>query len=121
SRSASEQPMELGDDPLVRARLHGRAGLMAHNGARHDDAGHHFERAISLFDAAGATHPRARVEARLAQIMWDRGRAEEGLERMDRSYQELSQEEADEDLAVLAEQLGRFLFFAGRHDVAMQR
>ena len=47
--------------------------------------------------------------------MWDRGRLEEGLERMDRSYQELSQEEPDADLAALAAQLGRFLFFAGRH------
>ena len=46
---------------------------------------------------------------------------EEGLERMDRAYQALSQEEPDADLAQLAAQLGRFLFFAGRHDIAMQR
>jgi tetratricopeptide (TPR) repeat protein len=40
---------------------------------------------------------------------------------MDRSYELLSQEEPDADLAELAAQLGRFLFFAGRHDIAMQR
>jgi tetratricopeptide (TPR) repeat protein len=94
---------------------------MAFTGARPDEAGTHMEGAIALFDQAGETHARARVEARLAQIMWDRGRLEEGLERMDRSYQELSQEEPDEDLAELAAQLGRFLFFAGRHDLAMER
>ena len=82
-------------DPLVQADLHERAGLMAFTGARPEEAGTHFEAAIALFDQAGETHARARVEARLAQIMWDRGRLEEGLERMDRSYQELSQEEPD--------------------------
>ena len=45
--------------------------------------------------------------------MWDRGRLEEGLERMDRSYRGVLAEEPDADLAELAAQLGRFLFFAG--------
>ncbi|MDH4104164.1 MAG: AAA family ATPase [Thermoleophilia bacterium] len=121
AQHAYERAIELSDEPGVQADLHERAGLMAFEGARPDQAGTHFEDAIALFNEAGETHARARVEARLAQIMWDRGRLEEGLERMDRSYQELSQEEPDEDLAELAAQLGRFLFFAGRHDLAMDR
>jgi tetratricopeptide (TPR) repeat protein len=121
AQHAYERAIELSDVPTVQADLHERAGLMAFTGARPDEAGTHFEGAIALFDQAGETHARARVEARLAQIMWDRGRLEEGLERMDRSYQELSQEDPDEDLAELAAQLGRFLFFAGRHDLAMER
>ena len=121
AQHAYERAIELSDDPVVQAELHERAGLMAHVGTRPEEAGTHYEAAIARFNQAGETHAGARVEARLAEIMWDRGRAEEGLERMDRAYQSLSQEEPDADLAQLAAQLGRFLFFAGRHDVAMQR
>ena len=121
AQHAYERAIELSDDPPVQAELHERAGQMAFNAAHAEEAATHFEAAIALFDEAGETHARARVEARLAQIMWDRGRLEEGLERMDRSYQELSLEEPDADLAGLAAQIGRFLFFAGRHDVAMER
>jgi class 3 adenylate cyclase/tetratricopeptide (TPR) repeat protein len=121
AQSAYERAIELTDDPLPRAELHERAGVTAANGARPEDARAHLEHAIALFGEAGDTHARARVEARFAQIMWDLGRLEEGLERMDQSYQELSQEEPDADLAGLAAQLGRFLFFAGRHELAMER
>src|SRR5207247_4547862 len=48
-------------------------------------------------------------------------RLEQGLESMNRAFDVLSQEEPDEDLAGLAAQLGRFLFFAGEYDPAFQR
>jgi predicted ATPase/class 3 adenylate cyclase len=121
AQHAYERAIELSDDPAVQADLHEHAGLMAFTSARADEAGAHFELAISLFESSGETHARARVEARQAQIAWDTGRLEEGLERMERSYQALSEEEPDADLAVLAAQLGRFLFFAGRHEVALER
>jgi class 3 adenylate cyclase/tetratricopeptide (TPR) repeat protein len=121
AQQAFERAIELSDDPLERAELHERAGLMAHTGARPEDTAAHYEQAIALFTASGMTHPSARVEARLAEIMWDGGRLEEALERMDRSYRELSEEEPDADLAQLAAQLGRFLFFAGRHEAALER
>lgn len=121
AQHAFERAVELADDPFAQADLHERAGTIAVSGARVDEATAHFERAIALFETAGATHPAARVAARRAEIMWHRGRLEEGLESMDRSYQVLSEEEPDADLATLAAQLGRFLFFAGRHDAAMQR
>ncbi len=121
AQHAYERAIELADDLVVQAELHEQAGLMAQLGARPEEGGTHYEEAIARFNGAGETHAGARVEARLAEIMWDRGRAEEGLERMDRAYQALSQEDPDADLAQLAAQLGRFLFFAGRHEMAMQR
>jgi len=116
-----ERAGELTDDVLARAELHERAGLMASIGGRLDDAATSFERAIELFTAEGATHPAARVSARVAEISWDRGRLEQGLENMDRAFATLAEEEADADLAALAAQIGRFRFFAGRADLAMER
>ena len=82
----------------------------------------HYERAIELFEEAGRNTSRRRASPPGSpRSMWDRGRIEQGLEIMDRSYELLSQEEPDADLAELAAQLGRFLFFAGKHDLAMQR
>jgi tetratricopeptide (TPR) repeat protein len=79
------------------------------------------EEAVSLFESVGATHPAARVEARLAEAMWDRGRMRDAVDRMDRSFRVLSGEEPDEDLASLAAQLGRFLYFAGETEAARER
>jgi predicted ATPase/class 3 adenylate cyclase len=121
AQHAYERALELSDDPAVQADLHEHAGLMARTGARSSEAAAHFERAIELFEDSGATHPAARVSARLAEVMWDRGRLEEGLEIMDRSFQVLSLEEPYADLAALAAQLGRFMFFGGQHDLAAQR
>jgi class 3 adenylate cyclase/tetratricopeptide (TPR) repeat protein len=121
AQHAYERAVELTDDPLTQADLHERAGLMALAGARNDEASSHWERAIALFETVGATHPAARVNARLAEIMWDLGRLEQGVESMDRAYEVLAEEEPDADLAALAAQLGRFLFFAGRHEAAMER
>jgi hypothetical protein len=78
----------------------------------------HFERSIALFEAEGAGQPAARVSARLAEILWDRGRLEDGLESMERSLAVLSEDDPDEDLAALAAQVGRFRFFAGDTELA---
>ena len=121
AQRAFERALELTDDPLVKADLHERAGLMARNGARADQSAAHLERSIALFEGAGETHPAARVSARLAEIMWDRGRLEQALENMNRAFEVLSAEELDEDAAVLAAQLGRFSYFAGDPDRAMDR
>ena len=121
AQRAYERAIELADDPLVRADFEERAGTMARIGARPDEAATHYERAIELFEAGGATHPGARVSARLAEILWDRGRLEQGLENMNRAFDVLSEEEPDEDLAALAAQLGRFAFFAGESELAFRR
>ncbi len=116
-----EQAAELTAEPVERARLFERAGMMARDGARSAEALVHFERAMELFDAAGASHPRARVSARLGEVMWDTGRLREALERMDAALDLLSTEEADANVAELAHQVGRFRFFAGDPDVAAER
>ena len=116
-----ERAVDLTDEDLTRAELYERAGLMARAGARSDEAAAHFESSIALFEASGATHPAARVSARLAEVSWERGRLEEGLESMDGAFEVLSREEPDVNLASLAAELGRFRFFAGDMDLALER
>jgi class 3 adenylate cyclase/tetratricopeptide (TPR) repeat protein len=108
----AERAIELSDDPISTAELHERAGALA--AERVDTiAAEHFKRSIEIFESQGATHPAARVSARLAERMWDGGRLQEALDVMDRAFDVLATEAQDEDLAALAAQLGRFLFFAG--------
>ena len=121
AQRAFTRAVELTDDPLAQAELHERAGVMAVIGGRQDDAAANFERAIQLFASAEATHPAARVSARAAEISWERGRIEQGLESMDRAFAVLSEEDPDADLAALAAQIGRFRFFAGQGDLALER
>jgi class 3 adenylate cyclase/predicted ATPase len=121
AQRAYERALGLTDDPLAQAEVHERAGAAAAIGARADEASGHFERSIALFDAAGATHPAARVSARLAEIQWDRGRLEDGLELMERSLDVLLEEEPDADVAALAAQVGRFRFFSGDAKLAAER
>jgi tetratricopeptide (TPR) repeat protein len=121
AQRAFERALELTDEPIVKAELHEQAGTMARIGGRADDATSHYEASIGFFEAADATHPASRVSARLAEVLWDRGRLEQGLENMDRAFEVLSKEQPDEDLASLAAQIGRFMFFAGDIDLSLQR
>jgi len=121
AQRAYERALELTDDDRVRATFHERAGTMAISGARADEAAPHFERAVTLLEQVGELHAAARVSAKLAEIVWDRGRLEEGLDSMSRAFDVLSSEEPDEDIAALAAQLGRFLFFAADVDHALAR
>jgi class 3 adenylate cyclase/tetratricopeptide (TPR) repeat protein len=116
-----ELAAEMMDDSVARAELLERAGVMASGAGRQDQANDLFERSIELFEGERQSHPAARVSARLAQVMWDRGRLSDAVERMNRSFQILSKEEPDSDLATLAAQLGRLLFFSGEVDVAADR
>jgi len=117
-----EQAMELTDEPLESAELHERAGRMAWTGVRAAEARAHFDRAKALFDSIGLTHPAARVSAALAEVMWQKeDRIEEAVERMEAAFEVLSTEEPDADLATLAAQIGRLLFFMGQSERALQR
>jgi class 3 adenylate cyclase/tetratricopeptide (TPR) repeat protein len=121
AQGAYERAIELTDDAVVQAELEERAGVEAVAGARADAAIRHFEDAIARFEGAALVHPAARVSARLAEVMWERGRLVEAVESLERSFEVLSQDEPDEALAALAAQLGRFMFFAGEYDVASAR
>ena len=75
----------------------------------------------SCSSSTGATHPAARVSARLGEVMWDTGRLREAIDRMDTALGLLAAEEADADVAALAAQVGRFQFFAGEPELAAER
>ncbi len=117
-----EQAVELAESPVERAELHERAGRSAVLGARTVEARTHFERAIATFEEIGLTHPAARVAAHLGLLTWQQ---EDDIARatvdMERALSVLADEERDADLAWLAVQLGRPLFFSGRLDDALAR
>jgi class 3 adenylate cyclase/tetratricopeptide (TPR) repeat protein len=116
-----QRALELCDEPREQARLAERAGEMARAAGRLDVAQEKFHQAIELFEAEGETHAAARVSARLAEVLWDVGSIEVGLERMERSFRVLSEDEPDADLAMLASQLGRLHFFHGDLQQAADR
>ncbi len=112
---------ELADGAEPKARLLERAGHMAHQGGRLDEARSHYELAMTLFDSVSSAHAAARVSARLAEIEWEHGGLVEPVNRMEQAFTILSEEEPDEDLATLAAQLGRLHFFKGETDIARRR
>ncbi|GAC1569717.1 MAG: adenylate/guanylate cyclase domain-containing protein [Candidatus Dormibacteria bacterium] len=116
-----ERAASLAPDPLRNAELLERAGVMAENGLRTDDAMAHYEASIAIFEAHGATHAAARVSARLGEQLWNRGRVKDSLDSMDRAFAVLIEEARDPDVAWLAAQIGRFQFFAGDPNLAMHR
>jgi tetratricopeptide (TPR) repeat protein len=117
-----ERAAELADDPFDTAALHERAGEVGWTTANSDAAKQHYERAIELYGSAGQTHAAARVSAAVAEVRWaTEGGNEQALERMERAFDVLSNEDPDEAFATLAAQLGRFLFFAGRLEEARER
>jgi tetratricopeptide (TPR) repeat protein len=116
-----ELALELSEDPRNRAALEERAGQMALVAVLTDDARAHFEAAISTLDAIGETHASARVSARLGEVDFLQERLEQGIERMERAFFLLADEEPDADLATLAAQLARLHLFRGAHDLAAAR
>ena len=116
-----ERALELADDPLEQASLLEKAGDSAAAAGDLDRAETLLDRSAERYEAGGRPSDAARVSARLAEVLWDRGRIEEGLPRMERSFAVLSEEEPDEAFAWLAAQIGRFHFFMGEMDVAMER
>jgi class 3 adenylate cyclase/tetratricopeptide (TPR) repeat protein len=118
ARGYFEQAAELAEDPVARAGLLEQAGQMAWMAGDGEPAGEHFRQAIQLFEAAGLTHPAARVAARLGEVEWTAGRLEQALARMRTALEVLAGDESDEDLAALAAQLGRLEVFSGALDDA---
>ena len=121
ARRYFEQAIELADDPLRRAELHESAAGMARLGAKSERAAEHYEAAMTLYSSAGQTHPAARASAAYANVIRDLGRGDEALRMMESAFEVLSQEEPDGDLAEFAAELGRQLYFAGRHGEAAER
>ena len=105
-----EQAAELAEEPAEQAELLEQAGMAADDDGRAGDAIPLLERAIALWSGEGLTHPAARGEARLGMACFNHGQIDAATERMSRSFEVLSQDEPDADLALLAAQLGRFRY-----------
>jgi class 3 adenylate cyclase/tetratricopeptide (TPR) repeat protein len=120
ARRYFEQAAELAPDLATVASLLERAGVMAGTAAS-DDALELLVRAESTFQEVGETHAAARVSARMADDLWNTGRIDEALERMERAYDLLVADEPDEDLASLAHQIARLRFFHGDAEIAAER
>jgi class 3 adenylate cyclase/tetratricopeptide (TPR) repeat protein len=116
-----ERAADLSDGNAIRATLIERAAHASRAAGDVNAAIDRYERAVSLFEQEGLSHPAARVSAQLGFVMWHRGRLTDALDRMERSYEVLATEEPDEDFAELAAQLARLDFFAGRIDLAFDR
>jgi predicted ATPase/class 3 adenylate cyclase len=116
-----EQALELADEPRLQAELAEQAGDMARRAALNDQAAAHFQQAIRLFRGEGLGHAAARVDAKLAPVLWDQGRLGEAVERMEEAFSVLSNDEPDEDLATLAAQLARLHYFSGDIQTARAR
>ncbi len=114
------QSADLADEPLVKAELYERAGEMAAAAARLDEAQADYQRAIELFEVEGATHPAARVSARIGDVDFQLGNLDQALERMERALSVLGADEPDADIAALTTQLGRLHFFKGNIERATE-
>jgi class 3 adenylate cyclase/tetratricopeptide (TPR) repeat protein len=121
ARRYFEQAIEFADDTAVRARLHERAGEMAWIAGRAAEGIAHYEQAMDLYESSGLPRPAARVSAAYADILWQQGRPEEAVDRLRRAYGVLSGDEPDAAMAVVAHQLGRFLFFLGETEESLAR
>jgi class 3 adenylate cyclase/tetratricopeptide (TPR) repeat protein len=121
ARRHFEQASELSVDPLEAAALLERAGIETIASGQVDDGIALLGRALDDFESLGATHPAARVTARIGEQLWNRGKSAQAIDMMERAYSVLAEEEPDADLATLAAQLARFHFFAGGIKAATDR
>jgi predicted ATPase/class 3 adenylate cyclase len=116
-----KQAAGLAPDGSTQASLLEQAGVMALQGARIEEAVTLLERSIELFQADGATHPAARVAARLGRAYWLKGDLAEGADRIEQAFRVLADDEPDADLAAVAAELGRLRFFLGEFEAAAER
>jgi class 3 adenylate cyclase/tetratricopeptide (TPR) repeat protein len=122
ARRYFDQAAELTEDPVGQAGLLERAGQMAWAGGKSDEATERYARALSLFESADQARSAARVSARMAEVEVAGGRhIGQAIERMEGAFEVLSSGDPDPDIASLAAQLARVLYFKGEIDLAAER
>jgi predicted ATPase/class 3 adenylate cyclase len=112
---------ELAEEPLDEAQLHAKAGNAARAFGDSLRAREELGRAIELFEEAGDRGAAARAEADIAFSDFATGRTGEGIERLEKVYAALREDEADDDVAYLLSQLARWLYFGGRYESSDER
>ena len=106
------QAADLTEEPYERAGLLEQAGRAAAQSGDREAAYAAFQPAIALLNEAGDRRRAARVEARVAEVLRAQGRVDEALELMRAAYDALAGEQ-DADLALVAAQLARLIYFSG--------
>jgi class 3 adenylate cyclase/tetratricopeptide (TPR) repeat protein len=101
-----EQATALTGDPHEQAGLFDQAGEMAGRAGALEDAARLLDTAIALYDELGDTHATARVTSRRAFVDARAGRSDEAVERMERAYAVIGQDDPDTALALLVTRLG---------------
>src|SRR5439155_12593655 len=109
---------DLTDDPRERAALLDRAGWLAYHAADLDGAVQLLGESVALYEGQSETHAAARVSGRLSLVERWQGHFDEALERMERAYDVLADDEPDEDIAQLLSRLGGAYVFTGDVDRA---
>jgi class 3 adenylate cyclase/tetratricopeptide (TPR) repeat protein len=116
-----EQAAELAAEPTTEAAALMRAGEMSALTGDAAGAEAAFARAVSLYEELDNTHAAGRATAWLAYAEQLRGDAHGAVERMERAYEVIGEDEPDADLALLLTRLGAAHFFAGNLELAMER
>jgi class 3 adenylate cyclase/tetratricopeptide (TPR) repeat protein len=120
ARRYFEQAAELAETPAEQAANLVKAGEMALRLSAWDEATSAFERAIALYERNGDASAAARASRWLATVDSNLGRRVEAIERLERAYAVLADEEPDVDLARLLTSLGQSYFFHGDLDRAIE-
>jgi class 3 adenylate cyclase/tetratricopeptide (TPR) repeat protein len=121
ARRAFDQASALVHDPLERAPLVERSGMLAIEGDERDIALARLEEAVRLYEAEGRPHDAARAAAALSRAMWTVGRIDEALALLEPAFEVLSADEPDADVAALAAESARIHHFRGDDETAMTR
>jgi tetratricopeptide (TPR) repeat protein len=77
-----------------------------------------FEGAVELYEAIGERRVAARASSSLAYVEHIAGRVDRALERMERAYEQVSEDEPDADVALLVYRIAQAHFFRGDPDSA---
>ena len=113
-----EQAAELTEDALAAAALIDRAGEMAVRADEQIAARALFDRAHDAYQAAGEIRSAALVSARLAELDFVQGYAQQAVARLEPALAALTGEEPDAVVAAVTAQLGRFLVLSDEGDRA---
>lgn len=114
-----EQAGELAVDPAERAEALLRASNMA-AGTNLDEAERLAAEALALYEAAGESHAIARATSALAVIEQMTGRSTQAIERLERVYAVVADDEPDADLALFFARLAQSNYFAGNIERAAE-
>ncbi len=117
-----EQAIELCDPGSDQAVLHERAARAATLRAAVDDARAHLDAALEHFESVGDRRSAAQVTARLSDLDINTGQSVEAIPRMEAALVVLGREEdMQEQVGLLAHELGRAQVMTGSVDAAAER